>query len=190
MKKTIIILIISIFTINLFADQNIDQNIMNNLNNVSKEIINIMKENKYNKEKRNQLIINKITPLFDFKLMAKLSLGRNWKQLSTTEKKIFTSKYIKRMKESYSNKFDDYNNQVITIDKIITVKKNRKKVYTTIKNSNEKYKIVYKYYKSKKNNKWLIYDVEIEGVSIIKTDKYQFNEFLKSHNIQELIKKI
>ena len=54
--------------------------------------------------------------------------------------------------------------------------------------------IVYKFYKPKKpisgKDKWLIYDVEILGVSILKTDKAQFREFLQTKTIFELMKEL
>ena len=55
----------------------------------------------------------------------------------------------------------------------------------------EKLEIVYKFYKPKRQKEskhsWLIYDVEILGVSILKTDKAQFKEFLQTKSIYELM---
>ena len=41
--------------------------------------------------------------------------------------------------------------------------------------------------KVRNKDKWLIYDVEILGVSILKTDKAQFKEFLQTKSISELM---
>ena len=58
----------------------------------------------------------------------------------------------------------------------------------------DKTEIIYKYHKPKKRiknkNIWLVYDLIIDGVSIIKTDKAQFQAVLKEHTIDELMEKL
>jgi ABC-type transporter MlaC component len=55
----------------------------------------------------------------------------------------------------------------------------------------QKLEIAYKFHKPKvplaSKDKWLIYDVEILGVSILKTDMAQFKEFLQTKSMAELM---
>lgn len=143
------------------------------------------------KEKKYDDVILLLTPVFDFELMAKLSLGKTqWNTLSESDQRKFISIYTSRMKTSYSSKLDSYNDQKIKIVSLIR-KKNRISLKTNLESDDKVLDIIYKFYKPKQEkenkDKWLIYDVEIVGVSILKADKAQFRDFLKTKNLDELM---
>ena len=75
--------------------------------------------------------------------------------------------------------------------KIRQPKKNRIYLETDLVSKDENLGIVYKFYKPKKRDEdkdlWLIYDVEIMGVSILKADKAQFKEFLQTKSVKDLM---
>jgi phospholipid transport system substrate-binding protein len=158
------------------------------------KVVEIVKNKDLNVTIRNDKIIDTITPMFDFKLMAKLSLGKRWKRLTKAEQKLFVELYVKRMKKSYSSKLDKYTNEKIIIDDIKQIKKNRAVLTTNLINIDDKLEIIYKFYKPRKRIKnkdiWLVYDVVIAGISIIKTDKAQFKAVLQNSSIQELLEKL
>jgi phospholipid transport system substrate-binding protein len=54
----------------------------------------------------------------------------------------------------------------------------------------EDYEIVYKFHKSKNIDEWLIYDVEMLGVSIMKTYRNQFKEYLATNSFDNLLIKL
>jgi phospholipid transport system substrate-binding protein len=126
--------------------------------------------------------------------MAKLSLGKKWKTLTKEHKSKFIEAYVSRMKSSYSSKIDDFSDEKIKINKIKKPKPNRLIMFTSIIGNNDPINIDYKYYKTKKQKpnkkRWLIYDVNIKGISIIKTDRAQFRSILKRSDIDTLIKKM
>jgi len=154
------------------------------------EVVKIVQSEK-DKSIRNRKIVDILNPTFDFVLMAKLSLGKIWKTLGDSQKEEFVKEYVNRMKNSYSSKLDSYSDQKIEISDIKKSKKNRIELITNLINNGDKLEISYKFYKPKKikenKDKWLIYDVVILGVSILKTDKAQFSEFLQSKSIEDLI---
>jgi len=155
------------------------------------DIIKIIENKQFIKDERNEKIVNELTPMFDFKLMAKLSLGKKeWMSLSKDEREKFVTLYVERMKNSYSSKIDSYENEEITITNVKR-KKSRILLATEIATAEKNLKVVYKFYKPKKRKKdkdtWLIYDVEIIGISILKADKAQFKEFLRTQTIEDLM---
>lgn len=154
-------------------------------------IIGVVENKELSKEKRNSYIVGVLTPTFDFELMAKLSLGKIWKKIDTKDREKFVQLYVKRMENSYSSKLDAYSNEKVEVVKINQPKSNRISLDTNLVSTDESLDIVYKFYKPKKKKEdkdlWLIYDVEIKGVSILKADKAQFSEFLKTKSIKELI---
>ncbi len=157
-------------------------------------IINVVKDKSLDKDTRNKNIVNVIDPIFDFELMAKLSLGKQWKQLNDAQQKEFVVLYVNRMKNSYSKKIDGFADEKVTIDNIQQAKKSRIVLYTRLTGNGEPIKITYKYYKTKKqkSNKkqWLVYDVIISGISIIKSDRAQFSSILQRDTITALMDKM
>jgi phospholipid transport system substrate-binding protein len=154
----------------------------------------VVKNKALTKDERNSNIVEVLTPMFDFELMAKLSLGRVWKKLNKADRKKFVKLYVERMKHSYSSKIDAYSDEKVVVTKIKQPKANRIELITNLISSDDKLEISYKYYKPKRAKKgkdeWLIYDVVILGVSILKTDKAQFREFLQTKSIYKLMDKL
>ncbi len=190
MKTIFKVLLISILSFSFsFADEKEDlkEHFLVKVN----QLIEIVKEKDHTKETRNEMIRELIDPMFDFELMAKLSLGKKWLTLNDEDSKRFVKLYVERMKNSYSSKFDAYKDEKVNILEIQEPKKSRLVLVTDLLSNGDKLAIVYKFYKPKtqKENKdlWLIYDVEIQGVSMLKTDKSQFSEFLQTKTIQDLM---
>ena len=158
------------------------------------EVVLIVKNKTIDKNERNSDIVKAVTPMFDFELMAKLSLGETWKELQKSDQDKFVKLYVERMKQSYSSKIDAYKDEKIKITSVDNLPNNRLAFNTELVGKADKLKVVYKFHKPKEHkaskDEWLIYDVEISGVSILKTDKAQFKEFLKTKSIQELMETI
>jgi phospholipid transport system substrate-binding protein len=155
------------------------------------KIIETVQDTKLSTEIRNKKILDIITPMTDFELMAKLSLGKKtWLSLNKEDQSKFVKQYVKRMEKSYSSKLDGYKDQKIEILSV-TQKKNRVFIKTAVNGNGNSLKIEYKYYKPKKRkdnkDKWLVYDVEVIGISILKADKAQFREYLKTKTITQLM---
>ncbi len=190
MKKLFIVIFsIFLFSQNLMANEQDD--IKSNFMKKIDEVILIVQNKNLSKEQRNNKIVNLLNPTFDFELMAKLSLGKAWKSLAKENQEKFITLYVDRMKKSYSSKLDSYGGQKIEITSIKQPKKNRIEMVTNLISADKKFEVSYKYYKPSKikngKEKWLIYDAVILGVSILKTDRAQFKEFLKSKSIDDLM---
>ena len=188
--KILLVTCMFTFSTNLFANEQEDLK-AHFLEELS-DIIKIIEDKQLSKDRRNSKIVAELTPMFDFKLMAKLSLGkRTWLKLSKENQKKFVTSYVERMKNSYSSKIDSYENEEIKITDVKR-KKSRISLETEIATAEKNLKVVYKFYKPKKRKKdkdiWLIYDVEIIGISILKADKAQFKEFLSTKSINDLMK--
>lgn len=188
-KKILLVVITLIFTQSLIANEQEDLKIhfLNKIDSITK----IVEDKSLSKSKRNSDIVNMLTPTFDFELMAKLSLGKGWRKVENGDKKKFIDLYVKRMEQSYSSKLDSYSDEKVEVKKIEQPKSNRISLVTDLVSKDENLEIIYKFHKPKKKvqdkDNWLIYDVEILGVSILKTDKAQFREFLKTKSISELM---
>ena len=151
-------------------------------------VFTVLQKNDLSPQARNSKVEEIVTPMFDFELMGKLSLGKKyWPDLSPEQREKFTELFVERLRQSYLNKLTAYTDEKIIYESPVTVKK---KVHmpTLLISKGKKISMLYKLYSS--SNSWKIYDVEIEGVSIIRSYRSQFNEILQKGTFDDLLQKM
>jgi phospholipid transport system substrate-binding protein len=120
--------------------------------------------------------------------MAKIVLGKYWKTLTPEEQKKFTKLFQKRIKEVYLNRINTGKNLTVAYKDAFF--KGSKRIFSplifTLKKKD--YKVLFKFWKSP--NGWKVYDVEVEGVSIIRTYRSQFYDIMEKGGKKELFKKL
>lgn len=152
-----------------------------------KQVIKILKTKSLSQKQKDTKSLKILDPMFSYPTMAQISLGKKWKTLTSKEKKTFTKAFEKKMKYSYIDKLQLYNNQKIITEKPKKIKKNRITLTTKVMGNNETYKIVNLFFKKKNSNHWYIYDVRLAGVSVIQTYRKQFKDFLKTKSFKQLL---
>ena len=139
-------------------------------------------------EVKNQKIIEIITPMFDFPLMAKLTLGREyWTGLTPEQKERFTQLFIDRLRTSYLARITLYTDEKVVYRPSVKIKQ-KIHIPTDLVSKDKMISILYKFHES--GSSWKIYDLEIQGVSIIRSYRSQFHQFLKSGTIDDLLAKL
>ena len=155
------------------------------------EILNILQSEKYkgsdNKDKCHQLVLNVVNDMFDFREMAKSSLGKNWKGLSSEEQDNFVGLFTSLIEKRYIGKIDSYDNQKVVYKKE-RVQGNKALIYTDIIDKDLEIPIDYKL--KEKQGKWLIYDMKIENVSLIANYRRDFDSIIRKEKIAGLMEKI
>ena len=141
------------------------------------------------KNERNKKIVGELNEIMDFKLAAYLSLGKHWKKISKTQKKEFVETFQQYINNYIVEKIDLYTNQKIDIGDSKIVKKGRAELEIGILSGGETLQINFKLRKNKKME-WRVYDVDIEGVSLITTFRSQFSGVLKNSSFEELLEKL
>jgi phospholipid transport system substrate-binding protein len=148
----------------------------------------VLQKKDLEQQEKNKEIVDIVTPMFDFELMARLSLGKkHWPGLSQDNKERFTELFIKRLKASYLNNFNLYTDEKIFYEPSVQAKK-KIHIPTYLVSKDKKISILYKFYKSERN--WKIYDLEIQGVGIIRSYRSQFSSILESGTIDDLLLKL
>ena len=151
-------------------------------------VFTVLQKKGLEQQAKNQEIVEIVTPMFDFELMARLSLGKkHWSGLSQDKKERFTELFIQRLKASYLKNFTLYTDEKIFYEPSVQVKK---KIHapTYLLSKDKKISILYKFYKA--GNDWKIYDLEIQGVSIIRSYRSQFSRILESGTVDDLLLKL
>ena len=181
---TVLILFITAQT-GLTSDENGAQSLLKSKLDAA---ISVLQKKDLDPQQKNDQLVEIVTPMFDFHLMAKLSLGRKyWPGLSEEKKDEFTDLFIKRLRTSYLEKLSLYTDEKVFF-KTPVQNKRKVRIPTVLISNKNKISMIYKLYKSRKD--WKIYDIEIEGISIISTYRSQFDQVLRKGTIDELLKRL
>jgi phospholipid transport system substrate-binding protein len=139
------------------------------------------------KVERKQLILQIINRMFDFRGMARSSLGPNWNSLTIEEQDIFVGLFISLIEQRYIGKIDSFNDQKV-IYKEQRVKNDRARVYTAIIDKDLEIPIDYSLQLSQ--GRWLIKDLKIENVSLVANYRRDFNSIIRKEQFAGLVEKI
>lgn len=124
---------------------------------------------------------------FDFRVMSQRALSTNWKKASAEEKQQFVDKFSKLLFASYIRRIEAYTDEQIEYigEKI---KNGRAEVSTIIVSGDADIPIRYKM--RLKGGKWLVYDVVIEEVSLIRNYRSSYRDIVKKEGIDGLLSKM
>ena len=139
------------------------------------------------KDERKKLILDVVNRMFDFRGMARSSLGQNWNKLTTEEQDRFVDLFASLIEQRYIGKIDAFDDQKV-IYKEKRVKNNRARVYSVILDKNLEIPIDYSL--QLRQGKWRIKDVKIENVSLIANYRRDFNSIIRKEKFAGLEKKI
>ena len=125
---------------------------------------------------------------FDWEEMARRSPGRYWAQRTAEEKREFVRLFSELVERTYMGKVEDYSGEKVryegeTIDGDYAVVK---VIIMTQKNKD----ISVDYRLQKEGTGWLVYDVSIEGVSLVNNYRTQFNSIILQSSYENLLKRL
>ena len=149
-------------------------------------IIKEISENKIDKNKINK-VGEVVSNSYDVKKMSKIILGKFWAESKVHEREKFIEKFTLYISTNYFNRFRDRKDFDYEYKDIDNIGKDYRIAHTIFKfGETEKLKINYMLIKN--HNKWLIFDVLLNGsISEIATNKSEFNETLNNGCISSLI---
>jgi phospholipid transport system substrate-binding protein len=130
-----------------------------------------------------------LTPVFDFALMAKLTLGeKHWPKLNEHQREEFTRLFVDKLKTSYRDTMSLYTNEVASFKPPVEARKGTIWIPMELVSDERKVELLYKLRKA--DNRWKIYDVEIEGVSVLLTYRAQFDDILSRGTVEDLFARL
>ncbi len=124
---------------------------------------------------------------FDYEEMAKRTLSAEWKKISAKKQQEFVGLFQQFLSQSYAGNVDGYSGEQIEYLKE-RLKGDFAEVQTKVVSS--KVQIPLDYRLLKKNEKWGVYDVIIDGVSLTKNYRGQFSRIIKSSSFEGLLDKL
>ena len=159
---------------------------------VSDEVVAIIKSDKDvqsgNTTKIVELAEQKVLPHFDFERMTRLAVGRNWAQASDAQKQALTKEFRTLLVRTYSSSLSQYRNQTIEVKPTKLAPADKEAVVKTQVIQQGGPPIPIDYAMEKIDSGWKVYDVIIDGASLVTTYRGTFNEQIQKGGIDGLIK--
>ncbi len=157
------------------------------------EILKLLADPQYKETQTEHLQRQKITvitnDLFDYTEMSKRALARNWKVFTPVQRQAFRDIFADLLENTYYNKvYGEYTNETVTYLKQQKISDAKARIETAI--HREAMDIPIKYSMKLSNGKWRVYDVNIEGVSLIKNYRSQFAKILSQNKPEHLIQRL
>ncbi len=137
---------------------------------------------------RRRLIRREADERFDWYEMARRALAKHWRKRTNAEKEEFVPLFADLLERNYMNRIEDYSGERVTFNRE-RVKGKYSLVSVTIFTS-KNIEIPVDYRLRKKGDEWLIYDISIEGVSLVNNYRTQFNSIILSSSYEELVEKL
>ena len=150
-------------------------------------MLEILKNEQLDQEDKRAQMSTVINERFDFRAMSQRTLATNWKKTTDEEKQQFVALFSQLIENSYVGKIEAYTNEKVEYpgEKI----KGRKAVVETlIVTSSADVPVNYRVYQ--KGDQWLVYDVIIEGVSLISNYRSSYQEIMKKEGFDGLLAKM
>ena len=189
-RKYLLLLVALIISTSVLADLAPDELVRK----TADDVINELKKNKDikvgDRAKIYKLAEEKILPNFDFKRICRLVLGKNWRSMTVDQRNVFQIEFRGLLLRTYAIALSKFRDQTIEFkplrmkssDKIVLVK-------TEITQSGGQ-PIDVNYALSNSTGKWLVFDIVIEGVSLVTNYRSQFASQVKKNGIEDLLKKL
>ncbi len=133
---------------------------------------------------RRKKIMSTIAERFDFGEMSKRVLGSTWRKIDDKQKVYFTELMTKLLENNYVGQLENYSGQKVEFVGE-RIKKNRAQVSTLIENNGAKLPV--HYIMSKDNANWMVYDINIEGVSLVRNYRAEFKSILQREKFEGLV---
>jgi phospholipid transport system substrate-binding protein len=140
-------------------------------------------------KKLEKLAEEKILPHFNFPHMTQLAVGRNWKDASDAQKTSLTDQFRTLLLRTYSSTLSQYRNQTIDVKPLKASADAEVVVKTAVIQSGGQ-PIPIDYSMEKTPSGWKVYDVLIDGVSLVTNYRSSFNTEIKTNGVDGLIKSL
>lgn len=190
MKDFFIALSLLCFSATSFAIEGPDELVKRTAEDVLATVKNDQDIQAGDQEKIFALAEEKIVPNFDFDKVSRMVLGKNWTKATPDQKTAFQAEFRTLLIRTYASALSKYRNQTIEYKPFRLVNaSNIASVKTQIIQPGGQ-PIAVDYTLEKQPDAWKVYDIVIEGVSLVTNYRGQFAQEIRQNGLDSLIKKL
>ena len=138
-------------------------------------------------QKRVEILENIIGKRFDYQEMGKRTLGQHWQKMSEADREEFVRLFQRFLSKTYAGRVEGYSDEQVQY-----LKERRKGDFAEVQTAvaGAKSTIAIHYRMLKRANTWKVYDVVLDGVSLVKNFRSQFGRIIESESVEGLLKKL
>jgi len=159
---------------------------------VTEEVLAIVRADKDlqqgNQNKVAQLVETKILPHFNFTRMTQLAMGRNWRQSSAEQQKLLVSEFQTLLVRTYTAAYTQYRNETVSYRPVRMAPDDRDVMVRSQINRPGGQPVGVDYNMERTDQGWKIYDVKIEGISLVENYRNTFNSEVQRNGVDGLIR--
>lgn len=137
-----------------------------------------------NKKLLEEKLVQLFKQHFNLSYTSQMCLGRHWRKLSRKEKDDFVSLFTDLLKSTYIGRVDEYSGETVRYVKEI-LRGSKALVKTMVISKNKEIPVDYKMIN--RTGSWQVYDVIIEGVSMVRNYRSQFSSILSKKKFADLL---
>jgi phospholipid transport system substrate-binding protein len=159
---------------------------------VTDEVLAIVRADKElqagNPQKVMQLVESKVLPHFNFMRMTQLAVGRNWRTATPEQQKVLTEEFKMLLVRTYTAAFTQYRNQTVDYRPVRMNPTDTDVVVKSLVKQPTGQPIAIDYSMEKLTGAWKVYDVKIEGISLVENYRNTFNGEIQRGGVDGLIR--
>ena len=140
------------------------------------------------KQQRFSMVKQIVDRHFDYREMAKRSLGATWNSLSNPQREEFVRLFAELLEASYADKIDRYVKNVRIDYPGERLDGDYAEVPTVVVRPNDRIPLTYRLHNE--SGTWMVYDVVIEGVSLVSNYRSQFSRIISESSYAELVQRL
>jgi phospholipid transport system substrate-binding protein len=161
---------------------------------VTEEVLSLIRADKElqagNPQRVYELIETKIAPHFNFTGMTQLAMGRNWREASAAQRKALTAEFRTLLVRTYTTAFTQYRNQTVEYRPLKLAPSDNDVLVRSLVKQPSGPPVAIDYRMEKTPEGWKVYNVLIEGISLIENYRNTFNTEVQKHGVDGLIRSL
>ncbi|HKA44646.1 MAG TPA: ABC transporter substrate-binding protein [Burkholderiales bacterium] len=161
---------------------------------VTDDVLKIIRSDKElqagNQKKVVELIETKVAPHFEFTSMTRLAMGRNWSQASPEQRKALAQEFRTLLVRTYTTAFTQYQDQTIEYRPLKIAPDETDVVVKSLIKQTSGPPVSVDYRMERTDKGWKVYDVKIEGISLVENYRGTFTSEVQRNGIDGLIKSL
>ena len=159
---------------------------------VTDEVLAIVRADKEiqagNQKKVLELVEAKVVPHFSFASMTQLAMGRNWRQANAEQQKRLIGEFRTLLVRTYTTAFTQYKNQVVEYKPLRMAAGDTDVLVQSLIKQSGGQPVAVDYNMEKTDSGWKVYNVKIEGISLVDNYRNTFNTEIQKNGVDGLIK--
>jgi len=122
---------------------------------------------------------------FDYTYLSRMTLGRNWLKLDDSQRSEFVDLYRRLLEKNYMGQLLKYTDEKVVFDRQTMLSDTKAEVDSNIVSSDKKIPITYRLIR--RDGDWKVYDLVIEGISLVSNYRTQFDDILSRQTPAEML---